>query len=420
MLTFAAPALAMAAPLALALVLAALRRGRLPLPRGRRWAAGAARGLLVLLLGAALARPVLTVAAEKPFLTVFAVDVSESVGGFPEAPLRDAWTRALADGGTCALVAFAGRAEVRVPPTRRPLPDPLPEGRDRLQPSSTNFPAALAAARGLFREDATSRLVLVTDGRSPSRSAAELAIPPGTRAVRADRASGADVAVIGVQAPAAVPAGEPFDVRVTLEASGPAEATLTLSVDDAATPEARRTIRIERAGRSTVLMPNVQQKSALSAGLHRLLVLAEVPGDAESRNNAGQAAFAVTGRPRVLLVEGRPADGELPARIFKAQDIDFDRRSPAAADPDAFEQYAAVVLAGVPRSQLPAAALERLEAYVRRSGGGLFVLGAEALQGTDGYAGSPLEGLLPVRFSDAPPAVAKKPPSAPPVPTPPP
>ena len=64
---------------------------------------------------------------------------------------------------------------------------------------------------------------------------------------------------------------------------------------------------------------------------HGTPVVAAAPGDDETGNNSAAAAFATTGKPRVLLVEGRPKEAEFLARVFEKQDIDFTRDAPAAA-----------------------------------------------------------------------------------------
>src|SRR6185436_5877179 len=110
------------------------------------------------------------------------------------------------------------------------------------------------------------------------------------------------------------------------------------------------------------------------------------------------------------------------SRVLVAQDIDFVRQSPAdfSRRADSLDEFVAVILAGVPRDALPAPAVAALRAHVEHSGAGLWVVGGRDLQGPAGYAGSDLEKLLPVAFSDAVAPVAAKPPPAEPPPTPPP
>jgi Mg-chelatase subunit ChlD len=448
MVTVQHSALLLLAPAALLLVLAAARRGGRPLPRWRKVGSTAVRALAVFVLALTLARPGVTVHAPLDVFTVFLVDVSESVPPAAQEAavekVRAAWDRQVAAGRRCALVAFAGRARVLVPASGQPWAvDPsrlaprvalerlraasergdahagaavedLERWMDSVQTGATHLAEALAVARGLFREGATNRIVLLTDGLDTARRAAEIDLPPGTLAVRLSDPDWNDLAVTGVEAPTAVRAGEPFDVRVTLSAPAAGRVALSLSIDDEGFPEARREVTVA-PGRNSVVLENVQQKRTLSPGLRRIGVRADLPGDPEPRNNEGAAAVTVTGKPRVLLVQESPADGEAIARLLQAQDIEFDRETPArlAARGGRFEEFVAVILAGVPREALGAETVRALGAYVDGSGGGLWVVGSPALSGPRGYAGSEIEKLLPVSFLEEPPEPGKGPDPAP-------
>ncbi len=438
MLSLAHPALLWSVPLSLLVLLAASRSATRPLSRVRKGVSFALRLLLAAALGLAAASPAATLRASRPHLTVFLADVSGSVpreawdSGL--ARLRDAWSRETARGNRCALVAFAGGAEVLVPPVSGPPDfDPsilahrsaldrfktesperfaaLRERLGRLEVDRTDLAGGLDAARSLFEEGSTNRIVLLTDASGP-QGGAPPPLPPGSFVLPLGRSSRPDVALLRVDAPVAARAGEPFDVRVTLESNGPAEVALALAVDDEVVPEAARRIRLP-AGRSIVLLENVQQRRALAPGVHRLLVTAGLAGDGEPRNNLGAAALTVTGKPRVLLFEGSPEQGESLARMLQAQDIDLTR---AAALPAGLADFAAVILAGAPREALPAETVSALSTYVERLGGGLWVVGSPALAGASGYAGTPIEGLLPVRFLETPSPAKPSGQSAPPAP----
>ncbi len=425
MLSFAAPSLLLLAPAAAAFVLLGAWRPRLELPAWRRRLALLVRLASVLLLGLALARPGISRAGVLPRLTVFLLDVSASVPreavarALPE--LAALWNREVADGQRCALLRFAGRTELLVTPTTSPLTPDL----DRwlaadLDPSSTDLDGALRLARTLFREDAANRLVLLTDGR-PTRPAADF--PPDTLGVPLVPRDAPDVAVLGLEAPLAARAGEPFDLRVTLHLKRPGDVLLTLTMDDLPLPQASRRVRLD-AGRHTVVLPNLQQDKPFPAGLHRLLVAAESAGDVEPRNNIGAVALTITGKPQILLVEGAPLEGDFIAALLQAQDFDLVRKTPAELAGGQVGEFVAVILAGVPRDAIAPATVAALKAHVEQSGGGLWVVGSAALNGPRGLAGSPLEALLPVRFLDTPVGPGPKPdvppPPAPPPPAPPP
>ena len=428
MVSLARASLLLLAPIGFLIVALAARSSTQPLGRLRRLASLGVRCLMVLLLTCALGGPVWTRISEFPRCTVFLADVSESVpaGSLDKAlaELKPHWDREAAAGNRCALVAFAGETKVVVPPGTRPLdlttipPDPA------LRRSTTDFARAFDAARLLFQEHAANRIVLMTDGLDSTRPAARIEIPPGTLGLPL-AGGAAEVAVVDVQAPLAVRSGEPFDVRVTVATERATEIALSVVLDETSLSTGAKRFSVAGPGRHVLVLPALQQKAAFSAGLHRLLVMAESPGDREPRNNVGLAAITVTGKPRVLLVEGSPRDGEFIARLLRTQDIDFARKGPAELSPgtEALDEYVAVILAGVPRETLPSATVAALKTYVEQTGGGLWVVGSPALQGARGYAGSDLEKLLPVAFSDAAAPVAddsprKDPPPAPPPPPP--
>ncbi len=446
MLTLGNAPLLLAVPLALLLVAGLAGWSARSLSRTRRVLSALVRSLAVLLLIVSLAQPSNRGLAEQRRMTVFLVDVSESRPRRAEEGvlegLRRLWGREVSAGNRCALVAFAGRAEVLVPPSPGPLPEVLeklaPRGAlerlageaerggpeaspalaerisllqrwcDQMQVVSTDPACGLAAAQALFEEGSANHIVLVTDGRVPLVPARDIRLPPGTLGVRLADAGFRDVAVVSVEAPVAVRAGEPFDARVVLEATHPGRVSLSLSVDDEAAIEARKEAAVP-AGRSTLVLENVQQKRSLDPGLRRLAVRLEAAGDEESRNNAGLAVVTVTGKPRVLIVEGAPAEGEALARLLQVQEIDLVREPAArfAGRSAPLEEFVAVVLAGVPREHLPAAAVRSLSAYLTGSGGGLWVVGSRSLQGAGGYAGSEIEKLLPVTFTEEAPEAGK-------------
>jgi Ca-activated chloride channel family protein len=427
MLTLAHASLLLLAPLGFLAVLAASRSSAQALGRARRAASLAVRCLIVLILTLALGGPVFTRNAELPRCTVFLLDVSESLP--PDAAaialreLKPRWDREAATGQRCALVAFAGRPQVIVPPSSRPLEIQDFRPPETIGRAATNFTRALESARSLFQERAANRIVLLTDGLDSTRPARDIALPPGTVGIRLGDPERLDVAIADVQAPLAVRSGEPFDVRVTVCTNRACEIGLSAVIDETSLPDASRRFTAPGAGRHVVVLPHLQQKAALAVGVRRLMVMAEAAGDGEPRNNVGLTAITVTGKPKVLVVQGSPAEGEFVARVLKTQDIEFARQSPAELTPraDALDEYVAVVLAGVPREALPAPTVAALRAYVEHTGGGLWVLGSAALQGSGGYAGGDFEKLLPVAFSDAVVPVASKPPKKdPPPPTPPP
>lgn len=426
MLTLAHASLLLLAPVGFLAVAIVSRISTQSLTRARRLASLAVRGIIVLLLTCALGGPVWTRIADYPRCTIFLADVSESVpAGMVDralAQLKPRWDREVASGNRCALVSFAGKAEVLIPPASRPLDLATIAPSEAIERTATDVTRAIDTARTLFRDRSANRIVLLTDGLDSTRPARGIDLPPGTVGIPLEDPQKLDLAVVDVQAPLAVRSGEPFDLRVTVCTDRAAEFGLSLVLDDQTVPDATKRYTVPGPGRHVVIVPHLQQKAAFGTGLHRLVVVADTPVDREPRNNIGLAAITVTGKPRVLIVEGTPADGEFIARLLKAQDIEFARRTPSELSPraEALDEFVAVVLAGVGRETLASETVKALKAYVEHTGGGLWVIGSPALQGARGYAGSEFEKLLPISFTEATAPIAGAPPKADPPPTPPP
>lgn len=428
MVTLAHASLLLLAPLGFLAVWAASRSTTQTLGRARRAASAIVRCLIVLILTLALGGPVMTRVADYPRCTVFLLDASDSLpaGAADEAlrQLKPRWDREVAAGHRCALVAFAGRSQVLVPPTTLPL-DPAVAPGPSLDRGATDFSRAFETARTLFQERAANRIVVLSDGLDSTLPARAVEIPAESVGIPLADPKRLDVAVADVQAPLAVRSGEPFDVRVTVTTNQAGEIRLSAVLDDTALPEAATTFVAPGPGAHVVVLPHLQQKAAFSDGVRSLFVVAQAAGDRELRNNTGRTAITVTGKPKVLLLQGSPAEGEFIARVLKAQDIDFARKSPRELAPraDAFDEFVAVVLAGVTRDLLPPPVVAALRSYVEQTGGGLWVVGSSALHGPGGYAGGDFEKLLPVAFSEAVAPIAKptppKPEPPPPVPPPP-
>jgi len=420
MLTLAHASLLLLAPLGFLAVTAASRSTTQTIGKVRRAASLLVRCLIVLLLTCALGGPVWTRIADFPRHTIYLLDVSESLpSGASERALHDLkprWDRDVAAGHRCSLVAFAATTHVMVPPTTQPLTATALPAMDR---GATDVSRALETARSLFQEHAANRIVLLTDGLDSTRPARGIDLPPDALGIPLGDPQRLEVAIADVQAPLAVRSGEPFDVRVHVHTNRACEIQLSAVLDETSLPDTATKFVAPGPGRHLVVLPHLQQKAAFTVGVRKLLVMVQAAGDREPRNNSGWTAITVTGKPKVLLVQGSAADGEFLARLLQGQDIEFDRRSPAefATRTDSLDEFVAVVLAGVPRDQIPPAAVAALRSYVEHTGGGLWVTGSAALQGPAGYAKSELEKLLPVAFSDAVAPTAKNPPKdAPPTP----
>ncbi len=423
MLHVAYPWILFALPAAL-LLFWLLRRKPESASRMRRAASFIARiaGVAALLL--AMAGPTLSRTTPRPTLVVFALDVSESVDDAALEEALDAIAHASRSART-GVVAFAGRADVLRPADPGPVPietlrdrvlvrrrlaelriaaetddhapreiERLAAWRASLDPLRTDLSAAITASQALYRADCENRTIVMSDGRAD-----HLPTDPRVRYVRLPAPRRNDFVVRALHAPTAVRYGEPFDVHVEVESSYEGDWSLALTTDD-------QPSRVEkfhmRRGRATVALRNLQKEKALDPGLHRLRINVTAPGDEETRNNVAYGSITVVGRPRVLLVDGAPREGDVVEQLLTIQTIGFERvaAEKLSAWRDELPHFTAVVLAGVTPGSLTPADLDALRAYIA-NGGGLLFLGSQRLEAEKSLDRAEFAAFLPVEFMPA-------------------
>ena len=395
--------LALLVPIAVACGLV-LRRTLVEATTRRRAALLALRLLFAAALVLALASP----SAERPPVgrTVVAlVDLSASVDDAQAAQLRrrlDDVRRARGPDDRLAIVAFGGRA------IRTSLPDDAPADAPLVLPTrasidaeATDLEAALRLGSGLFAPGRRPSLLLFSDGNETTGSALAVAPELARRGVPVDVAPirGAErpeVLVRAVTLPRDVRASARFEVAAELWASTPQRVVATLYRDDFVNPlDGRKELELP-AGPTTVRW----KSEAPRAGVVRYSVrLSGVQADTAPENNRADAVAPVRGDPRVLMIEGGGGAHAL-ADALGREHIDVEVRAPSGlpADPAQLKGFDLVALSDVAAADVGAPQAAAIERYVEGGGGFLFLGGDNA---TDGWAGTRIERLLPVRFDKA-------------------
>ncbi|MDR5708241.1 MAG: VWA domain-containing protein, partial [Armatimonadota bacterium] len=115
--------------------------------------------------------------------------------------------------------------------------------------------------------------------------------------------------------------------------------------------------------------------------------------DGVPENNVGETFVRGRGASAVLYV----GSGDLP-RLLRAQGLRVEEATPERLPGNAASlvRYEAVILDDVPAHRLSQAQMESLRTYVTSLGGGLVVVGGAHAYGPGGYAGTPLEEVLPL------------------------
>jgi len=364
---------------------------------------GAAVALLVLgLAGLSLAR------LTDRLSLVFVLDQSRSVSATDRQSGLEVIERIrsrLGAGDTAALVRFGADARTDELDAGVPV---AAEG-EEVDTGATNIGEAIQDALAQAGGAGAPRIVLLTDGnenRGSAEASAGLARSMGARIfpvplggpppaapapAAASAPAGNDVAVDGVQAPAAVRQGEAHEVTVMVRSRAPVSARVTLFRDG--TPLATRTAELS-PGENAVAFTG----SFPGRGLHAWDAVVEAPGDPLSQNNHDRQLVEVSGPPQVLYVS-RPG-GSSPSLLaaLAAQGISVVSR-PATALPGTlagYLPYDALIMDNVPAYGISNEKMETIAQYVRDAGGGLLMAGGDSSFGAGGYYKTPIERVLPV------------------------
>ena len=262
--------------------------------------------------------------------------------------------------------------------------------------SRTDIEAAIRLAMGLLPPDRARRLVLLTDGNENQGEAArqaDLLAAAGVElwAVALPGRSGPEVRAERLVAPGRVREGQVVELRGTVWANQPADATVRLLADG--TPVAEQSVRLQAGFNNFVF-----QVGQLPPGFHNLSLQVTNAPDTYPQNNESLAVVQVLGQTRTLLV-GAAADRAPVAAALRAAGLPVTEVEPEnlPGSLDGLRDYDVVVLANVPADVL-GDKLKVLSTLVRELGRGLVVIGGERSYALGAYHRTPLADLLPVEL----------------------
>ncbi|MEK6322800.1 MAG: VWA domain-containing protein [Acidobacteriota bacterium] len=390
-------------PLALYLARSSLTN----LSSARRGMSIAVRVLLLLVIVLALAGLRFRTTS-RDLALIFLVDVSASVAQDNRQEVLDFINSEIANAGPrdyIGVIAFAREPSVELAPARK-----VALGDWRITEISSNPPrdytdiaAALRLAAALVPEDAAGRFVLISDGNENLEHSIEEAemlraagIEVYTRAIGTTTERGQsrrEVAVRDLDVPEKLAEGEAFDLRVTIDSTRDADATLRVFRNDSVTAE--RSIRIAASGENVFVLPQRVERK----GFYTYRAEVEAIGsDAFVQNNSREAFAIVEGQPKTLYLYGDARPSPALVRVLAEGNFAADIRT-APSSPTTlagFQDYDLVILDNVLASSLTAAQMKMVQSYVRELGGGFVMIGGDQSFGPGGYYKTPIEEVLPV------------------------
>lgn len=363
--------------------------------RGRKRFSFALRAVLAGCLVVALAGP----ESHRPnegLCTLFILDRSDSVS---DADLKRAETfvgealKSLGDKDVAGVVVFGRDAAVDASPSRFGDLGKVASVVDR---SASDLAAAVRLASASFPDGKARRIVLLTDGNETTGDATDAVNAAAADGIAIDavplgqEGRPGEVLLVDAEMPTDVRTGQPFDVRVVVDADQAADAILTLDRDGRVVK--RQAVRVEE-GRSTLVVSDVVDES----GFHRYRATLEARGDRDTRNNVGMGFVAVRGKPKILVLQARPGPSVL-ARALGKQGIDTDVFGPEGAPtrPEHLQPYDAVVFDDLNASTITEAQMKLVRAAVRDTGVGMAMIGGENSFLPGGWYGTPVAEALPV------------------------
>jgi uncharacterized membrane protein len=369
-----------------------------PLERGRGRLVLVSRVLLISLLVLALAGVRLTTQPTRRAL-VAVVDVSASVksgaGLDPEAAAVRGLQGSKGPDDLFGVVTFGHDAAVELPLTQNPQFDTFQTQPD---PSYTDVASALRLAAGLIPDGYARQLVLVSDGQENLDDAASAVSALRAEGVRVDvlpvgGAPSAEAVVSSVDVASTLREGQVANVNVNLRSTGQAQGKLTLIVDGSELTTRDVTLP---AGSSTQGF----DVPGLAVGLHKVRAELTAEPDTYPENNVGEAAVRVLGRPLVLVLEGKPGEGQNVESALQAAGMSVERKPSVGAPTDTatLGRYDSTVVVDAPADTFPQDAMGAMASSVHDLGKGLVTIGGPSSYGPGGWQGTPLEDASPVKM----------------------
>jgi uncharacterized membrane protein len=337
--------------------------------------------------------------------TIYLLDVSESVSS---ASIQNAiqWIRNTTDAGhpsDARYIAFASNSIsfdsledlTQVSVSNHAGRD----GRDTIDQSETNIASALDGALHHFAPGHLKRLVLISDGNETSGDVAELLprlrqehVPVFTLPL--DSRSDQDAWIETILTPPKVTTDEQFPVEIHI--FSPSNTTGEVEIRNGSKVLARRTALLEKGLNRIAFETSI----ASSTGTVMLEATVTIAGDSRPENNVFRQPIVVSGRPRILYVEGHPASAHYLQSALAAEGFTVDVVDAASIPSrvDQLDNWDEIILSDVDPKTLSMTQMQSMATYVRDLGGGFVLAAGEHTYGEGGYTGTPVEALLPITF----------------------
>ncbi len=265
----------------------------------------------------------------------------------------------------------------------------------------TDIASALQLAQAIFPGEGARRMILLSDGRENLEAAMDQAEIAAASQIELNfhplgfSDGSAEVWMNSLEAPSEIHEGQDLELTASIESSAAMDASLRIFSEE----RLIRTVELNLLpGRNEIKIPVAASISETAGSFLRFRAQVIPEADTRLQNNDSSAFTIVHGPPSILIVEGKPGDGENIASVLTEGSMRV-TKIPANQMPtelSGLAEYASVVLANVPAANLPPGEMDLLQVYVRDLGKGLVMVGGQESFGAGGYLRTPLEKTLPV------------------------
>ncbi len=267
-----------------------------------------------------------------------------------------------------------------------------------LDPGGTDLAGALQLASGLLPYG--GNVVLLSDGGAttadPLVSARQLRQQDIT-VYSVPLTSTIDSRITAMRVPELLRENQQFSAEVLY--FGPAGSSASIELASDGQPIANQTVRFSGESQVALFPLQINQR-----GFHTFSATIRSNADPQPNNNTLESWTIVGPPPRVLVVERAPdTSARLRDQLEAAGLVTEAMRPPTL--PSSLSQlsvYDSIVLQDVPAAALSLEQQLALREFVRSQGHGLVVIGGSNSYSLGGYAGTPLEEVLPVSMQPPP------------------
>lgn len=263
---------------------------------------------------------------------------------------------------------------------------------------ATDLEEAVQMALAQMPEDSAKRIVLITDGNENEgslRDTASQVIDSGCvfEVKKLEENISDEVYVSDMTIPEEVGIGENFNIRVEVESNVATKATVSLY--SGRTLKGQQEVTLQKGTNQFVF-----KDTQTDEGLKTYRVVVDAEKDTVSVNNEFSAFTNIETELPLLIVEGKPGQGENFAKIMDSIGVNYQLVEPSTVPSNIseFTEYSAVVFVNVFADDLRPGFLDNLENYVKNYGGGFICTGGTDSYALGNYRDTSIEKVLPVNM----------------------